>query len=88
MGLIGNAIREGNRKKRELTHDESGWIAIAAVAILAVASLIGTYYITKPIGEGVGDAFTIFGGQISLYVVAGVVILGMIFLWLVFGKKD
>jgi len=79
MGLI---------KRRGIVADESAWIAIVAVIVISAASLIGTYYITKPIGEGIGDAFTIFGGQISLYVTIGLTLLGLVFLYMVFGKKS
>ncbi len=82
MGLI-------HRNKRKMSNDESGAIfTIAAIIIVAGAALMGTYFITKPIGEGIGSAFTIFGQEIGLYATVGLTLLGMIFLWLVFGRKD
>lgn len=82
MGLI-------RKTHREFFGDEEGALfTIAAIAIVAGVALIGTYYITKPVGEGIGDAFTIFGQEIGLYATIGLTLLGAIFLWLVFGRKD
>ena len=82
------ALQEGSRRRKELVHDESGWIAIVAVLVVSAAALLGTYWFVSPIGEGIGDMFTIFGGSISLYIVIGLVIVALVFLWLVFGKED
>lgn len=79
MGLI--------RKRESLAQDDNGFVQIVILGIIAGVSLLGTYYLTKPVGEGIGDAFTLFGESISLYVVVGLTLLGLIFLWLVFGRK-
>lgn len=76
--------------KRKITSTE----ALAPVIILVIlgvttgATLLGTYLIAKPVGEGIGQAFTLFGNQISLYVVIGLVIVAVVLLWFIFGKKE
>lgn len=75
--------------KRTLATDTDGAIiTLIIVGVIAGASLLGTYYLTKPIGEGIGEAFTIFGQSIALYVVIGLVIVALVFLYMVFGKND
>ena len=75
-------------KKRKLAQDTSGISpTIIIVGIVAAVSLVGTYLIAKPVGEGIGEAFTIFGQEIGLYATIGVTLLGLMFLWLVFGRK-
>lgn len=84
MGIV----KDWNERRRALAKDTDGAIfTLVALGIIAGVSLLGTYYITKPVGEGIGEAFTLFGQSIALYMVIGLVIVAVIFLWLIFGKE-
>lgn len=83
MGIMSN-IRQ---TRKALANDTEGIAPIIYLLVIAGISLAGTYWFVSPIGEGIGEAFTIFGQSISLYVVIGLVIVALFVAWLIFGRK-
>lgn len=78
MGLMKQARLKAN--------NEGIAFMTAAAIIIGISAIAGVSIFAWKAGSGVEQAFTLFGQEISLYVVVGGVVLGMMFLYLVFGK--